>query len=220
MTRLIVFDCDGTLVDSQHVIIEAMGLAFAAEGLRPPPDEAVRAVVGLSLAVAIAQLLPEPEAADCLLLAERYQAAFHAIRQRPDFHEPLFEGAGEALGTLAQAGFTLAIATGKGIRGLTAVLEHHGLADLFSSLQTADQHPSKPHPAMVEAAMREAGSTPASTWLVGDTSYDILMARAAGVRPIGVAWGYHPVEALRAAGAAVILERFDQLHAMLDGPAA
>ena len=220
MTRLVVFDCDGTLVDSQHLIIEAMGLAFAAEGLHPPPDDAVRAVVGLSLAVAIGQLLPGAGAADCLRLADHYKEAFHGIRQRPEFHEPLFDGAREGLRALDRAGFVLAIATGKGIRGLRAVLDHHGLGDLFQSLQTADHHPSKPHPAMLEAAIREAGSDPAQTWLVGDTSYDMLMARAAGVQPIGVAWGYHPADALRAAGAAVILERFDQLLERLQGRAA
>lgn len=220
MTRLIVFDCDGTLVDSQHLIIEAMGLAFAAEGMPPPPDDAVRSVVGLSLAIAIGQLLPQAGAGDCLRLAERYKVAFHDIRQRPEFHEPLFEGAREGLHALDRAGFVLAVATGKGIRGLRAVLDHHGLGDLFRSLQTADQHPSKPHPAMLEAAIRETGSDPAATSLVGDTSYDMLMARAAGAQPIGVAWGYHPAEALRAAGAAVILERFDQLLETLNGRAA
>ena len=127
------------------------------------------------------------------------------------FHEPLFEGVRETLHELARRGHLLAIATGKSDRGIASVLQHHELERLFVSLQTGDRHPSKPHPSMLEAAMRETGSMPDETAMVGDTSYDMQMARSAGVRPIGVAWGYHDVAALELAGAEIVIDRFAQL---------
>jgi phosphoglycolate phosphatase len=219
MTRLIVFDCDGTLVDSQHLIIDAMRAAFETRGLPPPADDAVRHVVGLSLDLAIAQLVPEVGPTELAALVEGYKQAFHAMRQEPLFHEPLFEGAHEALQELGRRGHFLAVATGKSQRGLASVLQHHGLESLFVSLQTADRHPSKPHPAMLEAAMRETGSAPTETIMIGDTSYDMQMARAARVRAVGVGWGYHPVAALELAGAETIIDRFEQLLELAAGSA-
>ena len=110
------------------------------------------------------------------------------------------------LDALAADGWQLGVATGKSDRGLALLLAHHGLADRFVTLQTADRHPSKPHPAMLEAAMAEAGAHPHMTVMIGDTSYDMAMARAAGVRAIGVTWGYHDEAALRAGGAHVIAQ--------------
>ena len=103
------------------------------------------------------------------------------------------------------------MATGKSDRGIRSVLQHHALAGLFVSLQTADHHPSKPHPSMLEAAMRETGSAPQETMMVGDTSFDMQMASAARVRPIGVGWGYHAAAALQLAGAETVVDRFEQL---------
>ncbi|MGI9504613.1 MAG: HAD-IA family hydrolase, partial [Geminicoccaceae bacterium] len=107
--------------------------------------------------------------------------------------------------------------TGKSLRGLQMVLEHHGIRDRFVTLQTADFHPSKPHPSMVETALKETGASAETTLLVGDTSFDMEMAVAAGVRPIGVSWGYHPKEQLEAAGAEIILDRFEQVLDLADG---
>lgn len=219
MTRLIVFDCDGTLVDSQHLIIDAMNVTFETHGLPPPPADAVRHVVGLSLGEAITTLLPTVGQAELALLVDGYKQAFQAMRRQPLFHEPLFEGARETLQELDRRGHLLGIATGKSDRGVASVLEHHALAGLFVSLQTADRHPSKPHPGMLEAAMRETGSAPDETWMVGDTSYDMLMAGAAGVRAIGVGWGYHPSATLEQAGADIIVDRFDQLLDLAVEPA-
>jgi phosphoglycolate phosphatase len=212
---LIVFDCDGTLVDSQATIVACAQAAFRAEGLAAPPAEAVRRIVGLSLVEAMTALLPEPNPGTGTRLADAYRAAFLAHRQRPDFHEPLFPGARELLEALLARQLLLGVATGKAMRGLRAVLEHHGLERCFVTLQTADLHPSKPHPAMLEAAMAETGASPQETVLVGDTSFDILMARAAGAVPVGVSWGNHPAEELVAAGAARVLDRFDELHEIL-----
>ncbi len=211
MVGLILFDCDGTLVDSQHVIVEVMNRAFRAEGLPPPPPETTRSIVGLSLDVAMGRLRPDCDGAARTRLAEAYKEQFARARLAEDFSEPLFDGAKEVLDHLAMSDILLGVATGKSRRGLNMVLEHHRIKDRFATLQTADGHPSKPHPSMVEAAVVETGVTPDATWLVGDTSFDMEMAVAAGVRPIGVSWGYHPVAALRQAGAGIVLDRFEQL---------
>ncbi len=209
--RLAIFDVDGTLVDSQATIVACMQAAFLAEGLEPPTAEAVRRIVGLTLPVATAELLgrPDPDLAE--RLAEHYKAAFFAARARPDFEEPLFPGAREVLDGLLAEGWLLGVATGKAMRGLRAVLERHGLERHFVTLQTSDHHPSKPHPAMIEAALAETGARPEHTLMVGDTTFDILMARAARVMPIGVRWGNHPADELAAAGALRVLDDFREL---------
>lgn len=216
--RLVVFDCDGTLVDSQHVITASMGRTCAIEGLEPPPVAAVRRIVGLSLVQAMAVLFPDQSPARCEGLATTYKEAFAAIRAEGGFVEPLFDGAVEVLAALEQSGHLLAMATGKSDRGVEAVLAHHGLDGNFTSIQTADGHPSKPHPSMLEAAMAETGSAPGETAMVGDTTFDVEMARAAGVWPIGVGWGYHDPDELRTAGAATILRHFRELPEVLARP--
>jgi phosphoglycolate phosphatase len=213
--RLAVFDCDGTLVDSQHAIVTCMAAAYAAEGLVAPTPDAVRRVIGLPLLECMARLSPDHPEARHARLTEAYKEAFFALRQRPDHHEPLFEGALAALQQLEDAGYLLGVATGKARRGLVAVLERHGLGGRFVTLQTADLPPGKPHPAMLQRAMAETGVDAENTVMIGDTSFDMLMARSAGVRAVGVAWGYHPIEELRAAGADAIITRFDELPGIL-----
>lgn len=209
--HLAVFDCDGTLVDSQHNIVAAMDVAWRAHGLDPLPASAVRRVVGLPLLDAIASLHPAGTGEIHLSLTERYKAAFHELRRQTDHHEPLFPGAVEALDELEDAGYLLAVATGKSRRGLTATLELHGLQDRFISLKTADDGPGKPNPHMLQEAMAEAGCQPDSTLMIGDTMFDMEMARNAKVRPVGVSWGYHEAEELRAAGAAAVIDRYEEL---------
>lgn len=201
MTRLAIFDCDGTLVDSQHNICAAMAECFAAAGLASPPHAQTRRVVGLSLVEAMRAMLPEAEPDFHVALAEEYKRAFQAMRARGLDEEPLYEGIAGLIDTLETEGWLLAVATGKSDRGLKLCLEHHGIAGRFVSLQTADRHPSKPHPSMIEQAMADAGAAPARTVMIGDTSYDMAMARAAGVGAIGVAWGYHEPHDLTRAGA-------------------
>ncbi len=215
MSRLVVFDCDGTLVDSQHVIVDAMRAAFRANGLDEPLGEAVRRVVGLSLEYAVAALLPEAGPATWAAVAESYRRAWRELRTMPGFREPLYPGARELLLGLDGGGYLLGVATGKGRRGLEEVLMRHGLRALFVTLQTADDNPSKPHPAMLERAMAETGSRPAETVFVGDTTFDADMAGSAGVRFVGVAWGYHPPEELARAGAGRVLESFAELPPLL-----
>ena len=201
MNRLAIFDCDGTLVDSQHNICAAMDACFAAAGLAPPARDRTRSVVGLSLPEAMRALVPDAEPGFHDSLAERYKQAFWALRADGLAEEPLYEGIAALVDALAADGWLLGVATGKSDRGLAICLDHHGLADRFVTLQTADRHPSKPHPAMIEQAMADAGAAPGTTWMIGDTSYDMAMARAASVTAIGVDWGYHHPDELRRAGA-------------------
>lgn len=207
MTRLAVFDCDGTLVDSGATVVTALAASLGANGIAVPPPEVCRRVIGLSLVEAIAQLTPDLDDADHRRLAEDYKRAFMTMRSAGRVEEPLFDGVLELLDALEADGWLLAVATGKSDRGLRFCLEHHGLHARFVSLQTADRHPSKPHPSMVDQAIADAGATPASTIVVGDTSFDMGMAAAAGARGIGAAWGYHDACELLAAGAVAIAER-------------
>jgi phosphoglycolate phosphatase len=209
--RLAVFDCDGTLVDGQHMITAAMRAAFHAEGLPEPAAEAVRRVVGLPLLAAIAALVPAADSALHDALSRRYAESFQKLRTTPAYHEPLFPGAQAALDALEQAGFLLGIATGKSRRGLVATLARHGLEGRFVVLRTSDDGPGKPSPHMLNSAMSEAGAVPSTTVMVGDTVFDIEMARNAKVAAIGVGWGYHDREELRGAGAAAVIERFEEL---------
>jgi phosphoglycolate phosphatase len=204
MNRLALFDCDGTLVDSQHTICAAMDEAFIAARLDPPGRAATLQIVGLSIYEAMQAMLPEGDDALHRLLAEEYKHAFHRMRAKGLVQEPLYAGILESIEALAAAGWVLGVATGKSDRGLALCLAHHGLTDRFVTLQTADRHPSKPHPAMIEAAMAEAGACAEITVMIGDTSFDMAMAVAAGTRALGVAWGYHAVDELRLAGADAI----------------
>jgi phosphoglycolate phosphatase len=207
MNRRVIFDCDGTLVDSQANICAAMEQCFARAGLEAPGRERTRRVVGLSLVEAIRALLPEAEAPLHASLAEDYKHAFQRMRGDGRIEEPLYEGIAELVAALDADGWLLGIATGKSDRGLSLCLDRHGLAGRFVTLQTADRHPSKPHPSMIEAALAETGAAAAASMMIGDTSYDMAMARAAGVIAIGVAWGYHDREELLAAGADFIADR-------------
>jgi phosphoglycolate phosphatase len=206
VNRLAIFDCDGTLVDGQASICLAMEQCFDEAGLEPPERSRTRRVVGLSLAEAMAILLPDAAPEQHLLMAEGYKRAYHGLRGRGLVVEPLYDGVAELLAKLEADGWLLGIATGKSDRGLGLCLAHHGIAARFCTLQTADRHPSKPHPSMIETALAEAGADPAASMMIGDTSYDMIMAKAAGVAAIGVAWGYHPREELLAAGADFVAE--------------
>ncbi|MDJ0641505.1 MAG: HAD-IA family hydrolase [Erythrobacter sp.] len=213
--KLAVFDCDGTLVDGQADICDTMVSAFQRANLPAPDRNDVRRIVGLSLPVAIRKLAPGLTDDDTKNVVEFYKSGYFAKRQEGTLHEPLYDGIADLLAVLHRTGWQLAVATGKSDRGLQSVLAAHGLSDLFVSLQTADRHPSKPHPAMLEAALFEAGATPDQAVMIGDTTFDIDMARAANVRAVGVAWGYHEPSELTHAGADAIAEEVAQLEQLL-----
>ncbi|MEP7221438.1 MAG: HAD-IA family hydrolase [Novosphingobium sp.] len=199
--QLAVFDCDGTLVDGQGSICAAMEQAFAAARLPAPPRTDIRRIVGLSLPHAVARLAPDAKRKEIHHIVDAYKQAFRAARASGELAEPLFDGIAPLLDRLRSAGWLLGVATGKSDRGLVHCLASHQLSDHFITLQTADRHPSKPHPAMLEAALDEALAEPQHAVMIGDTAYDMAMAVAAGVRAIGVAWGYHESAELMASGA-------------------
>jgi phosphoglycolate phosphatase len=201
---LVLFDCDGTLVDSQHNICTAMIRAFEAVKLAPPERPAILSVVGLSLPHAVARLLPDADADFHDHVTGHYKSAFHDLRAEGAVSEPLYDGIADLIEALDAQGWLLGVATGKSDRGLNLCLTHHGILDRFVTLQTADRHPSKPHPSMVHQAMAEAGAAPETTVMIGDTSFDMEMAVSAGVRGIGVNWGYHRPDDLLSAGAAAV----------------
>jgi phosphoglycolate phosphatase len=202
--KLAVFDCDGTLVNSGASIVAAASEALRAHGLAVPPPQACRQVIGLSLHQALARLAPGASAELLEQLVESYKASFARMRMAGRIAEPLFDGVVDLLDALEEDGWLLGVATGKSDRGLRHCLEQHGLHPRFLSLQTADRHPSKPDPSMVLQAMADAGAAPANTFVVGDTSFDMGMARAAGAVAIGAGWGYHSARELNTGGAHAI----------------
>lgn len=210
--RLALFDCDGTLVDGQAGVVGAMEAAFAGAGLPLPQRHLIRRAVGLSLPQAIRLLAPELPEDVRQELDRSYRDAFRAARESGQLVEPLYDGMAELVAALSQGGWLLGVATGKSRRGLDHCLAVHGLTAHFCTLQTADNHPSKPHPSMVDAALAESGADHGATVMIGDTQYDMAMAVNAGVRAIGVDWGYHTAQELREAGAEAVAR--DPAHLM------
>lgn len=201
--KLVVFDVDGTLVDSQADILASMQVAFDHVGLALPARETVLSIVGLSLPQAMARLAPDAPQPQQEAMVEAYKSAYAALR-RAGGHSPLYPGIAKLLSNLAKHDtLLLGIATGKSRRGLTALLEGLDLPVRFVTTQVADDHPSKPHPSMLHAALRDSGAEPQDAVMIGDTSFDMEMARAAGIAAIGVGWGYHSAAALGSADVVV-----------------
>ncbi len=214
--RLVVFDVDGTLIDSQDHILAAMEHAFDASGHGMPSREEVLSIVGLSLPVAVERLVPQLAAEDRAGIVDAYKQSFGLLRAGA--LSPLFPGAGDVLDALrARPDVVLGVATGKSRRGLTHLLASHGLERHFATTQVADDHPSKPHPSMLLAALAETGTDSARAVMIGDTTFDIEMGRAAGMATLGVAWGYHPAGHLADAGADRVIGSFADLVPALDG---
>ncbi|NSY39821.1 HAD-IA family hydrolase [Leisingera sp. ANG59] len=211
--RLILFDVDGTLVDSQGAITSAMAEAFQGVGLETPPREAILSIVGLSLPLAMAELAPEQDAPTLEALVEGYKSSYMLAREEAGAaHSPLYPGTQEMLAELNEVPeYLLGVATGKSQRGVDALIAAHGL-NCFVTRQVADHHPSKPHPSMVLTAMVETGVERENTVMIGDTRFDIEMGRAAGVTTIAVPWGYHPAETL---GADYLIRDFAELRPLL-----
>ena len=209
--RLAVFDCDGTLVDSQHSILASVQAACDAHDLAKPEAEAVKRIVGLPLKVGIARLWPDEDAEAHAVIAGFYRDHFTKLRAAGAVREPLFPGVLEGLAAFEDAGWLLGVATGKSHNGLLGSLGEHGLAERFVTLQTADTAEGKPSPDMLLRAMAETGAEAEATVMIGDTTFDMEMAVSAGVMAIGVSWGYHETEELLEAGAETVVEAFHEL---------
>ena len=212
--RLVVFDMDGTLIDSVAFMVETVITAFEAVNETAPSEQAIRAISGITAREAMGILAPgvEPERVEAILQSYRT----HYLSRAGIMHEPLFAGALAALDRLQQPDTILAVATGKGYRGAVTLLERHGIIGRFHTIQTPDHNRGKPDPQMIETAMQHAGIGREATVMIGDTVHDMRMARAAGVKALGVSWGYHAVPDLHQAGAHHVLDRFDDLDAALE----
>jgi phosphoglycolate phosphatase len=209
---LIVFDMDGTLIDTAGLIGEHMAGAFVGAGLAPPAPAAVRSIIGLSLPVAVGRLAGGTDATLVDRLVSDYKTLYRAALALGGDREPLYPGARAALDRLNRGpGNLLGIATGKGLSGVNRILGLHGLDRHFVTLQTPDHNPSKPHPGMLLRAMAETGAAARETVMIGDTTYDMELARSAGAMAIGVTWGYHAREDLAGAGAHLLIDTYEAL---------
>ena len=216
--RLAIFDLDGTLVDSRRTITAAMDTAFIEVGLEPPGYEKTRAIVGLSLEVACAELAPDGlELAQIHALCDAYKRAFVNQRGAGEVTEALYDGAAETVRRLEADGWLLSVATGKARRGINALFERYpDLGALFISTHCADDGPGKPDPHMTLEALRASGVEAENALVIGDTAHDMRMARNAGVRAVGVTWGFHTEAELAQGGAQEIHDDFATLNESLD----
>lgn len=211
---LVLFDVDGTLHDGAALISETLAEAFLAAGEDPPREAAVRSVIGLSIVEMIVALAPELPCDRRDKILNGYRLRYFDLAERDEI-PPVYRGASEALSRLSQDGFALGIATGKARRSLCHILTSMNWMRHFQTIQCADANPSKPSTVMVNRALLETGRSPRDTILVGDSRQDMQMACAAGVTPVGVAWGYTTPDVLRAEGAVAIARDFDDLLAIL-----
>ena len=209
--KLVIFDCDGTIVDSQHTIVACMQAGFEHHSLDAPEPEAIRRTVGLSLLEGIGRLAPDHPLETHERLVDGYKHSFRKLKAQPDHHEALYPGMEDLISNLDQNGYLLGVATGKSKAGLHDTLDLHGLRPRFMTMQTADINPGKPHPGMIESALRETGADIENTVMIGDTTFDMEMAVNAGALAIGVSWGYHGVEELIEAGAQIVVDHSEEL---------
>ncbi|MFT6072729.1 MAG: phosphoglycolate phosphatase [Dasania sp.] len=212
---LFVFDFDGTLSDSAHFICDTMHDAFVVHNIVPPTHNAIRNIIGISLEEAIFKLNSNLSRFDLEKVTQSYRDIFRQKRADNLMKDTLFDGTIEILDMLKASPHLSAIATGKSLRGLDAELDRHNIRDYFCAYQTSDTHPSKPHPAMLETVMMQAGALPTDTIMIGDTSYDMMMAKSAGTTAIGVSWGCHDVDTLKKSGADHIITHFSDLKSYI-----
>lgn len=216
--RLVVFDMDGTLIDSAAFIQHAMVYACDKVGHMAPTPDAIRSIIGLSLPEAVRRLMPDLAETEVAEAAQRYKDCFIELREtQGEGTVSMYDGAHSALQDLhAQDEVLLGLATGKAMRGVDHAFAQHGIGDYFVTVQTADGHPSKPHPSMLHQTLRDTGAEARHGVMIGDTSYDIEMGVAAGFKTIGVSWGYHSDDVLLRSGADILIEDYNQLPQALE----
>lgn len=214
MTDLILFDVDGTLIDSSAIIIGSMERTAAELGLEFPGREAGFGVVGLTLDIALRELFGD--AAPVETMVATYTRVFQGLRGTAGFEEAAFDGIQGVLDELrGWGGAKLGVATGKRMRGVDHIMALHGWRPLFDTFQTPDSAPSKPHPGMILNGMQEVGSAPGRTVMIGDSVHDMRMAKAAGVTAIGVSWGFQPPALLAEAGADMVARQVGDLPGLV-----
>lgn len=206
--KLVLFDCDGTLVDSGRLIHEVMARTFVHHGLERPHYDATKSIIGLTLDTAIARIMGQADVDERVLaMTQHYKSIYAPVRNEPEFTEPMFEGISEMLAVLeAREDVIIGAVTGKDRRGLNLIIDAHSFHKTFVVSRTASDCPSKPDPAMVLECCAETGIDPVHTVVIGDAVFDMLMAKSAGAKAIGVSWGYGDVEDLRTSGADVIVD--------------
>lgn len=215
--KAILFDCDGTIADSCAMICEIMRMVFVKHGLEVPLDSETRAIIGLSLDTAIGQLKPDASVDEIGRMAETYRTIFRSARSEPKFREALFPGMKALVRDLAaRQDVCVGMVTGKSRRGVDAICETHGMTDWFAVVRTADDCASKPHPAMVLESCDVLGLSPSDVLVVGDSIYDMQMAKAAGASALGVEWGTFALPSLIAAGAFAVAETVEDLRLQID----
>lgn len=204
---LLIFDWDGTLMDSAGAIVASIQAASVDIGWPVPSREAASHIIGLGLKEAIAALFPDMPEAEHPRLAERYR--YHFLAQ--DHAIPLFEGAEELVADLHARGYLLAVATGKARRGLIRAFEHSGLERYFHASRTADETFSKPNPVMLIELLDELMVDKGRALMIGDTSHDLQMAQNAGMPSLAAGYGAHPAESLHAYAPLAVCHRFEDL---------
>ncbi|MBF0272860.1 MAG: HAD-IA family hydrolase [Magnetococcales bacterium] len=209
---LVIFDCDGTLVDSLDGIVRSANLALVEVGMGEGlPRERIAQVVGLSLHEAMSVLLPEQDAALHERAVTAYKRHYQRLADGGELTTPLFPGARATLESLREHGVTLAVATGKSLRGLERTLREQRLQGLFEVLMTSDHAPSKPHPSMIEQILAATGAVANRSLMVGDTVFDLEMGRNARVRTAAVTFGCHDRRTLAEASPDHWVERLPEL---------
>jgi len=210
--KLLIFDWDGTLANSIGRIVESMHAASDRTGFARRDDFAVKGIIGLGLPEAIRSLYPEIDDEGLMAFRQHYADHYIALEAEPS---PLFDGVVDTLEAFRAQGYHLAVATGKARRGLDRVLRAHGWEDYFDATRAADETASKPHPLMLEQILAHCEVRPEQALMVGDSSFDLQMARNAGMGSVAVSYGAQTIEALRAFEPRLTIDRFPELHAWL-----
>jgi phosphoglycolate phosphatase len=209
--KLVIFDFDGTLVDSRKLITESNRVVFGQFGLSVPSEAESFSLVGMSLELVLLQLAGPDAPVEAMVAA--YREVLPLLRADVAYAEVAFDGANELLAALAErSDVRLGIATGHASHAIVPALERFGWQGHFCTVQTADKAPSKPHPGMIHQALSEAGVRAEDAIMIGDTTFDIEMARAADVRGVAVSWGYHRPDRLRDAGAWRVVDGMSELR--------
>lgn len=211
--KLIIFDWDGTLMDSVSKIVACMQAASRDASVSVPSVAAVKNIIGLGLSEAIYELHPNIPNKYLTLIEDRYR---HHFVHQDDTESPLFPGVADVLKKLSVQGYTLSVATGKSRRGLDRVLHELDMHDLFAISRCADETDPKPHPAMVNEILKETGIRPNQALVVGDTEYDMAMAQSAHVDRIAVSYGAHSVERLKSYNPVLMIDGIEEILPWLE----